>query len=188
MNRYDVIASAAAAIFGNPLVTNVYRSVIVEAMIPAALKDWAWCSADYAEHDFINPDGVRLEVKQSAMKQTWATKGVSRPSWDIAPRKQVWREDRWVDAPRRNVELYVLALHTLMDESADHREPSQWSFFVIPAHRLPGLKRLSLSAARLLVEPVAIDELPRAVGEAVAQFSAADRLTRKPGHLRVTLR
>jgi len=188
VTRDEVTASAAAAIFGNPLVTNVYRSVIVEAMIAAALKDWTWCSADYAEHDFINPDGVRLEVKQSAMKQTWATKGVPKPSWDIAPRKQVWREDRWVDARGRNAELYVLALHTIMDESADHREPSQWSFFVIPTHRLPGLKRLSLPAARLLVEPVAIDELPRAVGEAVAQVSAADRFTRKTGDLRVMLR
>ncbi|KKB08814.1 hypothetical protein [Devosia chinhatensis] len=188
MTRDEVIASAATAIFGKPLVTNVYRSVIVEAIIAGALTDWTWCSADYAEHDFINADGMRLEVKQSAMKQTWVTKGEPKPSWDIAPRKQVWRDDRWVDAPGRNADIYVLALHAVINDTADHREPSQWSFFVIPAYRLPASKRLSLPAAKLLVEPVAIDELPRAVGEAVAQASAAERFTWKPGDLQVTMR
>lgn len=188
MTRDEVITSAATAIFGKPLVTNVYRSVIVEAMIAGALTDWTWCSADYAEHDFIHTDGTRLEVKQSAMRQTWVTKGVPKPSWDIAPRKQVWRDDMWVDAPGRNADVYVLALHAVMDETADHREPSQWSFFVIPAYRLPASKRLSLPAAKLLVEPVMINELPGAVAAATAQASAADRFTWKPGDLQATLR
>lgn len=54
MTKDNVIASAATANFGKPLVTNVYRSVIVEAMIAGALSDWSWCNADYAEYDFIH--------------------------------------------------------------------------------------------------------------------------------------
>ncbi|QQR39021.1 hypothetical protein [Devosia rhizoryzae] len=183
MTKDEVIASAAAAIFGRPLVTNVYRSVIVEAMIAGALTDWTWCSADYAEHDFINADGVRLEVKQSALKQTWVTKGGPRPSWDIAPRKQVWRDDAWVDAPGRNADVYVLALHSVVDESADHREPSQWSFFVIPAYRLPTTKRIALAAAGRLANAVPLSELSMAVANAFSEWSKADRLSWKHGDL-----
>lgn len=188
MTRDDVIAAASGAIFGKPLVTNVYRSVIVEAMIARALNEWTWCSADYAEHDFVHADGTRLEVKQSAMKQTWVAKGAPRPSWDIAPRKQVWRDDRWVDAPGRNADIYVLALHAVMDDTADHREPSQWSFFVIPAYRLPASKRLGLPAAKLLVERVLINKLSLAVAAASGQASAAARLTWQESDLQSSAR
>jgi hypothetical protein len=42
----EIIATASAAIFGNPLVTNVYRSVIVEAIVAAALPDLQWVGAE----------------------------------------------------------------------------------------------------------------------------------------------
>lgn len=177
MKKDEVIAAAASAIFGKPLVTNVYRSTIVEAIVAGALKDWQWCSADYMSYDFIHVDGTRLEVKQSAMKQTWQTKGTPKPSWDIAARTGFWENGTdWVERPGRNAEIYVLGLHSLIDETADHRDPSQWCFFVIPAHRLPATKQLGLACAKMLAEPVGVADLSEAVAKAKDQVARANRL------------
>lgn len=182
LTTQNIIASASEAIFGKPLVTNVYRSVIVEAIVAAALPDWEWCSADYAAHDFIHPDGTRLEVKQSAMKQTWATKGTPKPSWDIAARTGVWENGTdWIDRPGRNADIYVLGLHDVLDDTADHRDPSQWRFFVIPANRLPASKRIGLSSAQRLVGQTSVDGLASAVGAAARNAQAAERLTWQAG-------
>lgn len=58
-----MIAKVCDAAFGKPLVTNVLRGQIVEAMVAIVLEpDWQWCGADYAPCDFERPDGWRLEV------------------------------------------------------------------------------------------------------------------------------
>lgn len=161
----DVVADASSAIFGKPLVTNIYRSIIVEAIVHRALPEWAWCSADYAPFDFQHPDGTRLEVKQSAAKQTWPTNRRSAISWDIAPRKGYFIGADWTERPGRNADIYILAEHPVYDETADHREPAQWRFFVIIAGRLPDMKRLSRTAAASLADPVDFNRLHAAVEE-----------------------
>ncbi|WP_172125283.1 hypothetical protein [Devosia sp. 919] len=161
---------AADTIFGKPLVTNVYRSVIVEAIVATALPDWNWCSADYASCDFIHPDGTRLEVKQSAMRQTWVTKAPSKPSWDIAARTGFWENGTdWTERAGRNADVYVLGLHDLVDDNADHRDPAQWQFFVLSEHRLPSTKRLGLATAMRLVQPVGCSDLAGAVRKALSE-------------------
>ncbi|MCZ4346447.1 hypothetical protein [Devosia neptuniae] len=171
MTKEDIISKAASTIFGKPLVTNVYRSVIVEAIINAALPaEWKWCSADYFEYDFVHPDGTRLEVKQSAMKQTWQTVGTPRPQWDIAERKTVWIDNKRVHAPGRNADIYVLGLHEVTDDTADHREPEQWRFFVVPTFSLPlASKKIGLGPARRLANPVDVVGLAYAVETARRQ-------------------
>jgi hypothetical protein len=162
--KTDIVAKATEAIFGGRLIMNVYRSVLVEAMVAEALPDWTWCSADYAAHDFIHPTGLRLEVKQTALRQSWESTSTPRPSWDIAARKGFWEGSRWVATPGRNAEVYVLALHPVTDEQADHRDPEQWQFHVIAASRLPETKRLSATAAAVLAPSVAVGGLAEAVG------------------------
>ena len=81
----DIVRTCANLIFAQPLVTNVYRSVLVEAMIAKALPDWQWCSSDYASCDFRHPDGTRLEVKQSAVWQTWSKDRPSKISCGLLP-------------------------------------------------------------------------------------------------------
>src|SRR5689334_16757919 len=67
MRKEEVIGRAVSKVFGKPLVTNVYRSILVEAMIAGVLPEtWEWCSQDYNSHDFVHKDGARMEVKQSA--------------------------------------------------------------------------------------------------------------------------
>lgn len=162
-----VISSAANAIFGKPLVTNVYRSVIAEAIVAAALPDWTWCSADYAAHDFVHPDGKRLEVKQSALKQSWVSSSPPKPSWDIKPRTGYWKDGvQWFSQPGRNADIYVFGLHHIVDDTADHRDPSQWLFYVLAANALPPTQRLAVGAAAKLTSHVTAhglgDEVERA--------------------------
>lgn len=185
MTKDDIISKAASTIFGKPLVTNVYRSVIVEAIISAALPaEWTWCSADYFEYDFVHADGTRLEVKQSAIKQTWQTAGTPRPQWDIAERKTLWVDNKRIDAPGRNADIYVLGLHEVTDDTADHREPNQWRFYVVPTFKLPATsKTIGLGPVRRLANPVNYLGLADAVATSSIQASAAERMIYKTGHL-----
>jgi len=171
LNKDEVVATASRVIFGKPLVTNVYRSIVVEAMVAAVLPEWEWCSADYMSYDFVHPNGTRLEVKQSAMKQTWQTRNAPRPSWDIAPRTGFWENGTdWIARPGRNADIYILGLHDVVDATADHRDASQWRFFVIPVSQLPSTKRISLSTARSIADPWGIERLQEAVAAASAEL------------------
>lgn len=150
---------------------NVFRSVLVEAMVSTALPDWRWCSADYAPYDFERDDKVRLEVKQTALKQTWVSKSPSPPSWDIKPRTGIWRDGAtWIPGVGRNADIYVLGLHPVVDQSADHRDPLQWLFYVLAASRLPDTQRLSASKANEISKPVSIGDLARQVEQTAKQF------------------
>jgi hypothetical protein len=162
----EVVSRACHAAFGRPLVTNILRSMLVEAMIDASLpSEWTWCSADYAGWDFQHTNGLKLEVKQSAARQTWATQAIvaSKCAWDIAPRTGYYIGAEWVSAPGRNADLYVLAHHPVVNDRADHRDPQQWRFFVLRTIDLPHVKQISLAAVRRLSSPVSFDDLPNSV-------------------------
>jgi len=143
------LALATDVLFGQPLVTNVYRGLLVEAIIAQALQPrWTWVSRDWSPHDFENADGVRLEVKQTAATQTWAAKpgAIPKPSFDIALRKRVWCEQQmaWAQGATRP-EIYVFAYHSEIDRNiADHREPGQWLFYPVRENELPKTKRINL--------------------------------------------
>jgi hypothetical protein len=158
---------ASEAAFGKPLVTNVLRGLVAEAIVAAALEpDWKWCSEDYAAFDFLHREGLRLEVKQSAAKHSWAKEG-ARPSsvgFDIAARTGLWEDGvNWINPPGRNADIYVLAYHPVTDGSADHRDPHQWLFFVVLARDLPPSKRIGLASVRKLSTETTFNNLSRAV-------------------------
>lgn len=150
-NVATISANAAHSAFGRPLITNVLRAIVVEAIVDAALPTgWGWCSVDYNSFDFAHDDGTTLEVKQSAAKQSWALAGgsASKCSFDVAARMGRWEGATWIAEPGRNAHIYVLAHHPVTDDTADHRDPQQWRFFVISAEQLPATKRMALSGAQ----------------------------------------
>lgn len=160
----DVVARASDAIFGKPLVVNVWRALLVESLIDLILPiEWTWCAADYAGWDFLHVDGTRLEVKQSAARQSWKAAGgrPSGPRFDIATRTVAWDGATWIGAAERTryADLYVLAYHPVTDDTADHRDPSQWVFHVITTACLPATQTISLAAVRHLAAPVNFAEL-----------------------------
>jgi len=108
--------------------------------------------------------GVRLEVKQSARKQTWAPPASSRSQqFDIAPHKGFWDGSIWTAHRGRNADIYVFAVHDIVDETADHRDPGQWMFHVVPTSRLPDTKTIALPRLRALVTALPWDQLYDAV-------------------------
>lgn len=125
----DAVAKVTEATFGAPLVNNVLRGHLAEAIIALAIEpEWEWCSGDYSSWDFQSREtGLRLEVKQSAAKQSWVLHSDSKPSaprFDIAPRTGRWETDgSFVKDPGRAAQIYIFAYHPIADESADHRDP-----------------------------------------------------------------
>jgi hypothetical protein len=163
-NKDQVFDKVSQAAFGKPLITKVFRGLVVEAIIALALEpDWIWCSADYASWDFERPDGLKLEVKQSAAKQSWhdqIVKSVPRPSFDIAPRKGRWEGSTYVPGDGRNADIKASAFHPRTDEVADHRDPEQWDFYLLRAGKLPvGQKRISLSVVKSFTTQLSFADL-----------------------------
>ena len=167
----DIAHQAAQAIFGQKLINNVFRGYVAEAIVAAALEpEWTWCSADFASCDFERPDGMRLEVKQSAVLQSWSTKAPTRitGSFDVTARQGYWDGLSWVAEPGRRAHLYVLAHHLVIDDSADHRDLSQWLFYVLPATQLPPIKTISIGSLQRLTSPCSFDALHAQVSAVAA--------------------
>jgi hypothetical protein len=175
----DVIAKVSQAAFGSPLVTNVLRGHVVEAIVALALEpEWNWCSADYSGWDFQRADGLRLEVKQCAARQSWhvilGTGEASKPSkpvFDVAARTGYWEGGaKWIAKVGRLAHLYVFAHHGVFADHTDHRDPSQWQFYVVAARKLPDVKQISLNTIRDLALPVPITSLADKVRVAASQI------------------
>ena len=45
--------------------------------------------------------------------------------------------------------LYVFAYHPVADETADHREPTQWEFYLMPTDALPPPPAKSIALTRI---------------------------------------
>ena len=167
----QVIERVSQAAFGQPLVTNVLRGHVAEAIIAAALEpEWRLCSADYSSWDFERADGMRLEVKQSATRQSWAAgpNGRASASFDIAPRTGWWDGAVWKEQPGRAAHVYVFAHHDVDEDHADHRDPSQWTFYVVPAVELPSTKRIGIGNVRRITNGCGFSSLAHEVTQACA--------------------
>ena len=126
---------------------------MVEAVVDCALKpSWRWCSQDWSGWDFEHESGIRLEVKQSAARQTWtALKCRQVPRFDIRERTGYWENGvTWTAQPGRCAQIYLFAHHPIADESADHRDPLQWHFHVVGASKLPSAPSIGFSAVQKL--------------------------------------
>ena len=133
--------------YDKPIMNNVYRGDYVECLVVFTLgTDWwlTWSHGwDWAAWDCQHTSGARLEVKQSAARQSWDRETPARrraPQFDIAPRTGYWTQDgsRWVNSSGRPADLYVFAWHgERRDGYADHRDPDQWLFFVVAEQDLP---------------------------------------------------
>src|ERR1700739_1196373 len=91
----DVFRRAAEISYGNRLVENRYRGLVAEIIVGAALgPEWRLCSGDWSGWDLEHPTGCRLDVKQSAARQTWAPpKKPSSTRFDIRERFGYFEED-----------------------------------------------------------------------------------------------
>ena len=159
-----------------PLIQNNLRGVYVELMVAALLGDgWRHNGSDWGAYDLEHVNGMKLEVKQSAARQTWSAPVAEarNPVFSIRTPKVEWVGS--VPAPRtaRIADTYVFAWHGESSLSADHRNISQWKFFVVSAGRLPNQKTISLNPLSTLAAPVDADHLKNSVEQLFGQGVAA---------------
>ena len=91
LNANEIAKKAGDAAFGNPLVENSWRSHVVEMIVECVLfPEWKWSAEGWSGWDFEHvKTGLRLEIKQSAAKQSWkgTPKRTSQPRFRSEPPK-----------------------------------------------------------------------------------------------------
>jgi hypothetical protein len=95
-----------------------------------------------------------------------APKKPSRPSFDIQERTGYYEGAAWISQVGRLAHISVFAYHPIRDNSADHRDPTQWQFYVVPARQPPASKRIGLVKVASLTSAVDWSELAAAVERA----------------------
>jgi hypothetical protein len=118
----------AARIFDQPLIQNQYRSAFVEAMIEEpylASSGWRYTGDGWSGWDFERSDGARLEVKQSAARQTWTEARQQQPTrgiFDIASRTGYFYEGgaKYTAGSGRPAQLYVFGWNPVFGPDKDH--------------------------------------------------------------------
>ncbi len=130
----SVIADLAAELFDRPVMGNLARPAYVERLVARSLlPTWRHVGSDWASWDLESEAGARLEVKQSAVRQSW-TEGPARlgkPTravFDVAQRTGYFTDggSRWVPGACRPADLYLFAHHPVFDlQQVDHRDPDQ---------------------------------------------------------------
>ncbi len=133
----DIRKAVAERLFGAKLVQSNFRGEVVESIIAKALGPcWIHCSDGWGGWDFEKTVGsalVRLQVKQSAARQSWKTKRTPAPSFSIAKVSGYYEEDgEWKSDRGRHAEIFVFGWHGDTSDSADHFDVKQWAFYVVP--------------------------------------------------------
>ncbi len=176
--RQLILNRLFARLYGNPVVRNDLRGELVEEIIGLALEpDWALCGADWGGCDLIHEaTGLRMQVKQSAARQSWSAGAPSAqptPRFSIAQKTGRWEGATWIPGAGRNAELYVFAWHPVVTDDCDHADAAQWLFHVVPERALPPTKSIGLPQVRALAEPVDMASLRATVERTLAALRGA---------------
>ena len=162
-------------LFGSPLLRNSIRGELVEEMVAHALEpEWALCADDWGACDLKQVGGpLRIQVKQSAARQSWHLEDSPppRPRFSIAHKTGRYEGQAWIAELSRNADIFIFGWHSVTDATADHRDPAQWLFFVVPEPALPSQKSISLAALQGMAAPVGVDDLATALRERLASPS-----------------
>ena len=161
----EIRARVSARAFGNPVIQNDFRGLVAETIVESALEPtWRCCSGDWLGWDFEHLDRTRLEVKQSAARQTWtAPKRPSPATFDIRTRSGFYIGNEWHPGVGRHAHIYVFAYHPIADTATNHLDPNQWVFYVLAAERLPANKTIGLARVTSLAPAAGWEALLAAV-------------------------
>ena len=153
----------AARICERHLMTEAWRDAYAEGLVLAALRDkfpnagWQPSKKDAPWH-LENNDRTQLQIKQSAALTVQTGSANPVPSGNIS-------FDIHPGSKGRQTHIYIFAWHPESDPAvADHRDPGQWRFCVMPEDELPeaeveqktqriSLKRVQTLASRIGIEP-----------------------------------
>jgi hypothetical protein len=187
MDAEAIVARLTSRLFGSPILQNNIRGEVVEEIVAAALEpEWQHCSGDWGPCDLRHPgSGLRIQVKQSAARQSWDASEVSRTNarFSIAEKTGRYENDgTWIAEASRNAEIFIFAWHPLTGAVADHRRPDQWLFHTVLEKDLPSQKSISLAAVRTLAPAVDFAGLAAAVAAAETRLHKHHGPDKQQGH------
>lgn len=168
------------------LLTNTIRGVLAEYIVAKACGVDGKPRVEWHRYD-LDIDGIWVEVKSSAFVQSWTQNGPSKITFNICATKG-WDEPTNTYAPtaQRSAHVYVFCL--LNGKHGDAINPldvAQWTFYVLPASKLPEQKTIRLSPLKELdgVHECAYGKLKTAIHAAAAENRGAPKC-RPPSHRR----
>ena len=161
-----VMKRLAEHVYDRPLINNVERADYVQCLVELVMRstDPRWrLTESWDSWNIEHPEsGARLEVKQSSALQSWrGASDNSSPRFSIPPSDGYWWQcpegqfHTLSTEKQRHADVYVFAWHGETDPAfADHRNVSQWQFFVVPEQELPpNQQSIGLNPLRRLVDP-----------------------------------
>ena len=114
------IMTTFAGRFDMDVMNNVNRADYIECMIEFTLgSGWELTQRsrwDCAPRDLQRTSSARFEIKQAASRLSSDSEPIAKtrlPRFDIALRTGNWTKDgnKWINAPGRQADFYVFALH-----------------------------------------------------------------------------
>jgi hypothetical protein len=158
------------------LLTNTIRGVLAEYIVAKACGVDGTPRIEWHRYD-LDIGGIWVEVKSSAFVQSWTQTGPSKIRFDICA-KQGWDEptDTYLVSAQRSAHVYVFCLL-----NGDHRDAinpldvAQWTFYVLPASKLPEQQTIRLNPLKELdgVHECAYGKLKTAIHAAAAVNSGS---------------
>ena len=146
-------------VFGQKLIDNNFRGPWTEYMVAEALGDecvvvshsWHAWDLQLGNSEDTFPARIRIQVKNTARLQTWHRPNgrLTNCQWMLKMRRKPYYFDTYnPNVPCEDYgymcDVFVLCHHPVEDpEIADHRDPNQWEFYVVPVtphHRIFPIK------------------------------------------------
>jgi hypothetical protein len=159
IDRETILTRVINDAYGAPLIENIWRGAWMEAMIALALPDSWRRTVNSAGWDFEHPGGAKLEIKQSAARQSWPQAAPYHSTFSIVASQHHFADGKVVVESGRKANIYLFAHHPAW-EDANHRGPEQWQFYVVPTTALQeGAKSISIDRLRKLADPIGIGGL-----------------------------
>jgi hypothetical protein len=139
-----VAARLAFKLFDQRILANQFRTAYLVEMIEPILQRSGWCAGGErgASWDFEHSEGCHLKVMQSAALQIRSKEHrlEPRPVFNIRPRQNsASQQSRKLSArTSTSADIYLIGWHPVQSlDEVDHREPTQWQFFVLPSRAIP---------------------------------------------------
>ena len=178
LDRRRVLSNLFDRLYGGTVIRNDLRGELVEEIVGMALApEWKLCGSDWSSCDLQHAEsGLRIQVKQSAARQSWApgNRGHVQPRFSVAAKTGRYEGANWIAGEGRNAEIFVFAWHGVTGPECDHANPEQWTFYVVAEAELPAQKSVGLVQIERIADPATFHNLRDAVG------GLANKLTRLP--------
>ena len=157
-SREEVLRRLFGRLYGSPVVRNDLRGELVEEIVGIALEpEWRLTGSDWGACDLQHEaSSQRIQVKQSAAKQSWVAGnfGYGPARFSIATKTGRYEGANWVSNEGRNADIFVFAWNDATGPDCDHADPAQWRFLVVAEADLPAQKSIGMRQLERLTTAV----------------------------------